>query len=123
MTTLHKEGNATMKNIICRFAFFIATAAALLALLCSCGSELDGTWRSCEDEDTRIKISGEKVKITYDDFRIDGTYELDEEGNIIFHLTDKSGNKYKIEAKISTDQKYKKMTLTNAKGDSEVFEK
>lgn len=115
-----------MKKIIRQFALMIVTAATVLLLLMSlssCGSELDGTWTSCEDEDTRIKISGEKVKITYDDFRIDGTYELDEEGNIIFHLTDNNGNKYKIAAKLSTDQKNKTITLTNPKGESEVFEK
>ena len=112
-----------MKKFVRKSACFLAAFSMLLVLLCSCGSELDGTWRSCEDEDTRIKISGEKVRITYDDFRIDGTYEMDDSGNIIFHLTDKNGNKYKIEAKYSTDQKNKRLTLTNAKGESEVFEK
>ncbi len=112
-----------MKKFVRKSACFLAAFSMLLVLLCSCGSELDGTWRSCEDEDTRIKISGEKVRITYDDFRIDGTYEMDDSGNIIFHLTDKNGNKYKIEAKFSTDQKNKRLTLTNAKGESEVFEK
>ena len=112
-----------MKKYVRKSACFLAAFSMLLVLLCSCGSELDGTWRSCEDEDTRIKISGEKVRITYDDFRIDGTYEMDDSGNIIFHLTDKNGNKYKIEAKFSTDQKNKRLTLTNAKGESEVFEK
>ena len=48
---------------------------------------------------------------------------MDDSGNIIFHLTDKNGNKYKIEAKYSTDQKNKRLTLTNAKGESEVFER
>ena len=112
-----------MKKYVRKSACFLAAFSMLLVLLCSCGSELDGTWRSCEDEDTRIKISGEKVRITYDDFRIDGTYEMDDSGNIIFHLTDKNGNKYKIEAKFSTDQKNKRLTLTNAKGESEVFER
>ena len=112
-----------MKKFVRKSACFLAAFSMLLVLLCSCGSELDGTWRSCEDEDTRIKISGEKVRINYDDFRIDGTYEMDDSGNIIFHLTDKNGNKYKIEAKYSTDQKNKRLTLTNAKGESEVFEK
>ena len=112
-----------MKKFVRKSACFLAAFSMLLVLLCSCGSELDGTWRSCEDEDTRIKISGEKVRITYDDFRIDGTYEMDDSGNIIFHLTDKDGNKYKIEAKYSTDQKNKRLTLTNAKGESEVFER
>ncbi|MBQ1441426.1 MAG: hypothetical protein IIZ08_05850 [Clostridia bacterium] len=112
-----------MKKFVRKSACFLAAFSMLLVLLCSCGSELDGTWRSCEDEDTRIKISGEKVRITYDDFRIDGTYEMDDSGNIIFHLTDKNGNKYKIEAKYSTDQKNKRLTLTNAKGESEVFER
>ena len=83
-----------MKKFVRKSACFLAAFSMLLVLLCSCGSELDGTWRSCEDEDTRIKISGEKVRITYDDFRIDGTYEMDDSGNIIFHLTDKNGNKY-----------------------------
>ena len=112
-----------MKKFVRKSACFLAAFSMLLVLLCSCGSELDGTWRSCEDEDTRIKISGEKVRINYDDFRIDGTYEMDDSGNIIFHLTDKNGNKYKIEAKYSTDQKNKRLTLTNAKGESEVFER
>lgn len=112
-----------MKKFVRKSACFLAAFSMLLVLLCSCGSELNGTWRSCEDEDTRIKISGEKVRITYDNFRIDGTYEMDDSGNIIFHLTDKNGNKYKIEAKYSTDQKNKRLTLTNAKGESEVFER
>ena len=95
----------------------------LLFSISACGSELDGTWTSCEDEDTRIKISGQKVKIYYDEFRIDGTYELDDDGNIIFHLTDNNGSKYKIIAKLSTDRNNKTITLTNPKGESEVFEK
>ena len=115
----------TMKKIIRHAAIFIVSSAALLLLLllCSCGSDLDGTWVSREDEDTRIKISGEKVKISYDDFRIEGTYKLDEDANIIFHLTDKNGSKYKITAKLMTDQKNKTITLINPKGDEEVFEK
>ena len=112
-----------MKIIIRKTALFIVTITALLALLCSCGSELDGTWRSCKDEDTRIRISGENVRITYDEFRIEGTYEIDDDNNIIFHLTDKNGNKYKISATYSTDQKNKTLTLVNPKGDIEVFEK
>lgn len=115
-----------MKKMIRRLSLFVISVSVglvLLITLSACGSELDGTWTSIEDEDTHIKISGEKVKITYDEFRIDGTYELDDDGNIIFHLTDKNGNKYKIVAKLSTNQKNKTITLTNPKGESEVFEK
>lgn len=112
-----------MKKIIRKTALLMAASVAALVLFCSCGSDLDGTWRSCEDEDTRIRFSGEKVRITYDDFRIEGTYEIDDENNIVFHLTDKNGNKYKITAKYSTDTKNKILTLTNPKGDNEVFKK
>jgi len=112
-----------MKKGFLKNSLFIVMVALMIAFLSSCGSELEGTWRSCEDEDTRIRISGEKVRITYDEFRIDGTYELDDDGNIVFHLIDKNGNKYKISAKFSTNKKNKTLTLTNANGDSEVFEK
>ena len=115
-----------MKKMIRRLSLFVISVSvglALLITLSACGSELNGTWTSIEDEDTHIKISGEKVIITYDEFRIDGTYELDDDGNIIFHLTDRNGNKYKIVAKLSINQKNKTITLTNPKGESEVFEK
>ena len=106
-------------------AILIMLAIAMLILfpLSSCGSELDGTWRSRQDEDTRIKISGEKVRITYDDFSIDGTYEIDDDYNITFHLTGDNGVKYKIVAKLYTDSNRKTITLTNPKGESEIFEK
>ena len=52
-----------------RSALLAASAIAVLLLLCSCGSELDGTWTSNSDEDTRIKISGENVRVYYDDFK------------------------------------------------------
>lgn len=115
-----------MNQFVRRIVLFAISAAVCFMLLMSlsaCGSELDGKWTSCEDEDTHIKFSGEKVRITYDEFRIDGTYELEDDGNIVFHLTDKNGNKYKIIAKLSTDKKNKNITLTNPKGESEVFEK
>ena len=72
-----------MKKIIRQFALMIVTAATVLLLLMSlssCGSELDGTWTSCEDEDTRIKISGEKVKITYVGNTTGSTYEYKIDG-------------------------------------------
>lgn len=114
-----------MKKNIRNAAVLTVFALALLLIfpMSSCGSELDGTWRSRSDEDTRIRISGEKVRITYDDFRIDGTYELDEDYNITFHLTDKNGIKFKIVAKLSTERNHRIMTLTNPKGESEIFEK
>ena len=112
-----------MKNISRKAALLMISVVAPLVLLCACGSELDGTWKSQSDDDTRIKISGEKVRITYDDFRIEGTYETDDENHITFHLTDKNGNKYKIIAKLSSDKKHKTLTLTNPKGESEVFRK
>lgn len=101
----------------------LALAMLFVIPMSSCGSELDGTWRSRSDEDTRIRFSGEKVRITYDDFRIDGTYELDDDYNITFHLTDRNGIKFKIIAKLSTDRNHKILTLTNPKGESEIFEK
>ena len=101
----------------------LALAVMFVFPMSSCGSELDGTWRSRSDEDTRIRIAGEKVRITYDRFRIDGTYELDEDDNITFHLTDKNGVKFKIVAKLSADRNHRTITLTNSKGESEVFEK
>ena len=114
-----------MKKNIRNAAVLTVFALALLLIfpMSSCGSELDGTWSSRSDEDTRIRISGEKVRITYDDFRIDGTYELDEAYNITFHLTDKNGIKFKIVAKLSTERNHRIMTLTNPKGESEIFEK
>ena len=113
-----------MKNTA-RYAAMILLAMALMLVLplSSCGSELDGTWRSRSDEDTRIKIAVENVRIIYDDFRIDGTYEIDDEYNIIFHLTDRNGYKYKIVAKLNSDSGHKTITLTNSKGESEIFEK
>ena len=95
----------------------------LLFALCSCGSELDGTWKSRSDPDTRIRFSGEKVRITYDGFRIEGTYEIDDDYNITFHLTDREGNKYKIIARLTHEKKQKLITLTNSKGETEVFSK
>ena len=113
----------SLKKIFYKTVLLIFSILTAVYALCSCGSDLDGTWRSCEDEDTRIKFSGENVSITYDEFSIEGTYEIDDNENIIFHLTDKNGSKYKITAKISTDSKYKILTLTNPKGDKEVFKK
>ena len=114
-----------MKPSLKKAVILLLSALVLLIVfpLSSCGSELDGTWRSRSDEDTRIRISGEKVRITYDDFRIDGTYDLDDDYNITFHLTDKNGIKYKIVAKLSADKQYKLLTLTNPKGEAEIFEK
>lgn len=110
-----------MKRWMRRSALLAASAIAVLLLLCSCGSELDGTWTSNSDEDTRIKISGENVRIYYDDFKIEGTYETDDYNKIIFHLTDKNGNKYKIMAVLNYEKKRKTLTLTNSKGETEVF--
>ena len=104
-----------MKNTA-RYAAMILLAMALMLVLplSSCGSELDGTWRSRSDEDTRIKIAGENVRIIYD---------IDDEYNITFHLTDRNGYKYKIVAKLNSDSGHKTITLTNSKGESEIFEK
>ena len=101
--------------------FFVALLTAL-ALLCSCGSDLDGTWRSQKDPDTRIRFSGSKVRVTYGRFRIDGTWEKDEESNIVMTLTDKNGDKYKIVATVS-DKDASHLTLSNPDGEKEVFKK
>lgn len=111
-----------MKSAVNKIVVFLFALLTVLALLCSCGSDLDGTWRSQEDPDTRIRFSGSKVRVTYGSFRIDGTWETDEEGDIMMTLTDKNGDKYKIVASIS-DKDAKHLTLTNPDGEKEVFRK
>ena len=101
----------------------IVSLLTILFLLCSCGGELDGTWESTSDEDTRIRFSGENVRISYDDFRIEGTYELTDDGTIVFRLTDENGNKYKIQAFLTYDKRNKIITLKNPKGETETFVK
>lgn len=117
-----KKHSSICAQVIRTFALALAALCTVLTLA-ACGSDLDGTWRSRSDRDTRIRFSGENVRITYDGFRIEGTYEIDDSDNIVFHLTDKDGNKYKINARIVYEKKKKLLTLTNAKGESEIFEK
>ena len=69
----------------------LLTLPLLLALLCSCGSDWDGTWVSQNDPATKIRFSGENVRLIYEDFEMDGTWETDDKGNLIFELTDSSG--------------------------------
>lgn len=111
-----------MNSAAHKTAVFLFALLTSLALLCSCGSDLDGTWRSQKDPDTKIKFSGSKVRVTYGSFRIDGTWENDEEGNIVMTLTDKNGDKYKIVASV-TDKDAQHLTLTNPDGEKEVFKK
>lgn len=107
--------NALIRLILC-----VLTA---LLVLCSCGSELDGTWTSQNNKSTKIKFSGDKVKISADGFKINGTYEVDEDDHIILDLTDANGDKYRITAVLSVDKKRETLILTNANGDQEVFAK
>lgn len=100
----------------------LLTLPLLLALLCSCGSDWDGTWVSQNDPATKIRFSGENVRLIYEDFEMDGTWETDDKGNLIFELTDSSGEKYRISARI-TGKNDKTLTLTNENGEQEVFKK
>ncbi len=111
-----------MKRAPHKIALFLLGLLTTLALLCACGSDLDGTWRSQKDPDTKIRFSGSKVRITYGSFRIDGKWETDEDGNIVMTLTDKNGDKYKIVASV-TDKDKNHLTLTNPDGENEVFKK
>jgi|GEM_PF-6081401 hypothetical protein len=110
-------------TVLGRAAALILSAVLLLAALCACGGDLDGTWKSLSDDDTRIRFSGENVRITYDKYRIEGTYELSEDNVITFHLTDENGTKYKIVGILTLDKKNKQIILTNSKGEAEIFEK
>ena len=111
-----------MNSAANKIVVFLLGLLMTLALLCSCGSDLDGTWRSQKDPDTKIKFSGSKVRVTYGSFRIDGTWETDEEGHIVMTLTDKNGDKYKIVANV-TDKDSSHLSLTNPDGEKEVFKK
>ena len=104
-----------------RMARLLATVVTVLALLCSCGSDLDGTWTSRADKKTKIRFSGQKVRISYGSFHLDGTYEPDpnDPSLITFNLTDKNGVVYRITAVKSLRDDT--LTLTNTKGNSEVF--
>lgn len=111
-----------MKSIIKRAAAIVLAAAAVMLMLCSCGSDLDGTWTSQANSKTKITFSGDKVNVSYDKFKTSGTYESNDDGNIVITLTDKTGNKYKITAElIMSDEKT--LTLKNADGEMEVFKK
>lgn len=116
-----------MKSTAKKIMLFIMSAMTVLALLCSCGSDLDGTWTSSSDSSTKIKFSGSKVKVSYGDFTMNGTYNEDEEDTslITIDLTDEKGNKYRIEAKKKIDPNDKnKLTLVNPiNGKEEVFRK
>lgn len=96
--------------------------AAVVLMLCSCGSDLDGTWTSQADANTKLHFSGDKVRVTYDDFRISGSYETHDSGNVILTLTDENGNIFKITAEMSMSDE-KTLTLKNPDGEIEVFKK
>ncbi len=112
-----------MKSKTRKIALLLMNLLAVLALLCSCGSELDGTWTSRADKKTKIKFSGDKVKVSYGSFKLNGTYEEDEEDNsvIILNLTDDDGNLYRITAVIALEEDT--LTMTNSRGSTEVFER
>ena len=110
-------------RFILRAAALSLSAMLLLLTLCACGGELDGTWKSLSDDDTRIRFSGENVRITYDKYRIEGTYEISEDNVITFHLTDENGTKYKIIGILTIYKRNKQIILKNSKGEAEVFEK
>lgn len=103
------------------FALFCAAVAALL-MMCSCGSNLDGTWTSQADSKTKIHFSGDKVKVTYDNFKISGSYESDDSGNVIITFTDNNGSIFKITAEMSMSDD-KTLMLKNPDGQIEVFKK
>lgn len=103
------------------FALLCATIAAVLTL-CSCGSNLDGTWTSQANSKTKIHFSGDKVKVTYDDFKISGSYESDDSGNVIITFTDDNGSIFKITAELSMSDE-KTLMLKNPDGEIEVFKK
>ena len=96
-----------MKSTAKKILLSVVSILAMLMLLCACGSDLDGTWTSNSDKSTKIKFSGNKVKVSYGNFKMNGTYETDEEDeNIItMNLTDENGNKYRIIAKKSYGSK------------------
>lgn len=96
-----------MKSTARKILLSVVSILSMLMLLCACGSDLDGTWTSNSDKNTKIKFSGNKVKVSYGSFKMSGTYETDEEDeNIItMNLTDENGNKYRIIAKKSYGSK------------------
>lgn len=116
-----------MKSTARKIMLFIMSITTMLALLCSCGSDLNGTWTSSSDSETTIKFSGNKVRVSYGNFKMDGTYEQSEEdpSMITIDLTDEKGNKYRIVAKKKIDPNDKdKLTLTDpVNGKNEVFRK
>ncbi len=111
-----------MKPISKRIFALICAVFAALVIFCSCGSDLDGTWTSQSDPNTKLHFSGDKVKVTYDDFKINGSYESDDTGNIIITLTDPNGNIFKITAELSMSDE-KTIKLKNLDGEIEVFKK
>jgi hypothetical protein len=111
-----------MKAILKKLSFIVFAVAVSAAMLCSCGSDLEGTWTSLADSQTKICFSGSKVRVSYGGFKTSGTYETDEDGNITLKLTDENGNIYKITAEV-TVSKQKTLTLKNSDGQMEVFKK
>lgn len=110
------------KSFINRLRVFAAVCIIAVMMLSSCGSALNGTWTSQADDNTKITFSGHDVKISYDSFKTSGTYETDDDGNVVFNLTDNHGNIYKITAKLTmTDDNT--FTLKNTDGNIEVFRK
>lgn len=111
-----------MKAILKKIVLISSTILLSIVILCSCGSDLDGTWTSQADSQTKIYFSGNKVRVTYGSFKISGTYEADDDGNVTLNLTDENGNKYKITAEVSVSNE-KTLTLKNTDGQMEVFKK
>lgn len=96
-----------MKSTAKKILLSVISLFTMLTLLCACGSDLDGTWTSNSDKNTKIKFSGNKVRVSYGSFKLNGTYETDEEDEtvITMNLTDENGNKYRIIAKKSFGSK------------------
>lgn len=111
-----------MKSVLKRISALMCAVLTAVVILCSCGSDLDGTWTSQADSNTKIHFSGNKVKVTYDDFKVTGSYESDDSGNVVLTLTDDNGNIFKITAELSMSDE-KTLTLTNPDGETEVFKK
>lgn len=96
-----------MKSTAKKILLSAISLLTMLMLLCACGSDLDGTWTSNSDKNTKIKFSGNKVKVSYGSFKLSGTYETDEEDEtvITMNLADENGTKYRIVAKKSFGNK------------------
>ncbi len=119
---MNPAGIKALAKALARKIALSLAAVCMLISLCSCGSELNGTWTSQSDSTTTLKFSGSKVTAVSGEFKISGTYETDDEGNITFTFTSSDGSKYKITAQ-ATITNSTMLTLTNADGETEVFKK